>query len=40
LDYGGRIYYTSSMPKHFSSEWLLAKVVPRRVSYKKPNMPG
>jgi hypothetical protein len=35
LDYGGRIYQTPSMPPHFSSEWLLAKVVPKRYEYVK-----
>lgn len=35
LDYGGRIYQTPSMPNHFSSEWLLAKVVPKRYEYLK-----
>ncbi len=35
LDYGGRIYQTPSMPQHFSSEWLLAKVVPKRYEYVK-----
>lgn len=29
LDYAGRVYNTSSMPEHFSSEWLLAKVNPK-----------
>jgi hypothetical protein len=41
LDYGGRIYQTPSMPKHFSSEWLLAKVVPKRYEYAKAKyLPG
>lgn len=35
LDYGGRIYNTDAMPKQFSAEWLLAKVVPKLVRYKK-----
>lgn len=31
LDYGGRIYQTdSAMPDHFSAEWLIAKLVPKR----------
>ena len=31
LDYGGRIYQTdSAMPEHFSAEWLIAKLVPKR----------
>ena len=29
LDYAGRVYNTPSMPKHFSSVWLLAKVLPK-----------
>ena len=41
LDYGGRIYQTKSMPDHFSSAWLLNKVVPRRSRASlKRNMPG
>ena len=41
LDYGGRIYQTPSMPEHFSSEWLLAKVCPKRYQYAKAkNLPG
>lgn len=35
LDYGGRIYQTPSMPERFSSEWLLAKVVPNIYEYPK-----
>ena len=30
LDYAGRVYNTSSMPEHFSAEWLLAKVQPKQ----------
>ena len=30
LEYAGRVYNTSSMPKHFSAQWLLAKVEPKR----------
>jgi len=42
LGYGGRIYHTSSMPEHFSSEWLLGKIVPRAKTLSKKNklMPG
>lgn len=42
LDYGGRIFMTKSMPDHFSSAWLLNKVVPRRArtAINKRNMPG
>jgi MRG len=29
LDYAGRVYETESMPKHFSANWLLSKVLPR-----------
>jgi len=29
LDYAGRVYNTSAMPEHFTSEWLLAKMVPK-----------
>jgi hypothetical protein len=41
LDYGGRIFQTPSMPSHFSPEWLLAKVVPKRYEYAKAKyLPG
>jgi hypothetical protein len=30
LEFGGRVFYTQSQPKYFSSEWLLAKVAPPR----------
>jgi MRG len=30
LEYGGKIYNTTTMPSHFSSEWLYAKVAPRK----------
>jgi hypothetical protein len=30
LQYGGKIYHTATMPSHFSSEWLYAKVGPRK----------
>ena len=31
LDYGGRIYQqTYAVPAHFSAEWLIAKLVPKR----------
>ena len=40
LDYGGRIYQTNTIPGHFSSEWLLAKVVPKKQGRKKINLPG
>ena len=41
LDYGGRIFQTPSMPAHFSPEWLLAKVVPKRYEYAKAKyLPG
>ena len=41
LDYGGRIYQTKSMPEHFSSAWLLNKVVPRRTrTAAKRYLPG
>jgi hypothetical protein len=39
LEYGGRIFGTSAMPKNFNSEWLLAKVAPRK-SRKRSHMPG
>lgn len=29
LEYAGRVYATESMPKHFSSNWLLSKVLPK-----------
>jgi hypothetical protein len=29
LDYAGRVYHTPSMPQHFSSLWLLSKVLPK-----------
>lgn len=41
LDYGGRVFYTSSMPNHFSAEWLMRKVGPKpKRSRKKRLMPG
>ena len=40
LEYGGRICHTPSMPRQFSAEWLLAKVVPRRAPAKRLSMPG
>jgi hypothetical protein len=30
LEYGGKIYNTATMPSHFSSEWLYAKIAPRK----------
>jgi hypothetical protein len=35
LEYGGRVWNTSSMPKNFSAEWLLSKVLSSR--YKEDN---
>lgn len=40
LEYGGRIYNTKVMPKHFSPAWLLAKVAPKQKRAKKLHMPG
>lgn len=42
IEFGGRVYYTSSMPKHFSPEWLLNKIAPRRYTNRKRTrmMPG
>jgi hypothetical protein len=41
VEYGGRVYNTSSRPEHFSAEWLLRKVGPRpKASRKKRLMPG
>ena len=40
IDFGGRIYNTKGMPKHFSPAWLLAKVGPKRAKKKRKNLPG
>jgi MRG len=41
VEYGGRIHNASSMPVHFSAEWLLRKVGPKpKISRKKKLMPG
>ena len=41
LDYGGRIYQTPSMPERFSSEWLLAKICPKKYENTKgKSLPG
>ena len=39
LGFGGRLLGTSSMPSHFSSEWLLSKIVPRKTT-SRPRFPG
>lgn len=36
LEYGGRVYMTKEMPKHFSSAWLVAKIVPKE--YLQPEL--
>jgi hypothetical protein len=38
LDYAGRVYKTSAMPDHFSAEWLLAKLVPKRSNHALRNV--
>jgi len=38
LDYAGRVYNTSAMPEHFSSEWVLAKVLPKRAIHVMRNV--
>jgi hypothetical protein len=41
VEFGGRVFNTSSMPEHFSAEWLLHKVGPQpQASRKKRLMPG
>jgi len=40
VDFGGRIYNTRGMPKHFSPAWLLAKVGPKKLKVKRMNLPG
>jgi len=41
LEYGGRIFYTPDMPQYFTSEWLLAKIVPKKYEYTKATyLPG
>ena len=40
IDFGGRIYNTRGMPKHFSPSWLLGKVGPKQTKKKHKNLPG
>lgn len=36
IDYSGRVYKTESMPKHYSPQWLLAKVCPKDYTLAPP----
>lgn len=38
LDYAGRVYKTNAMPDHFSAEWLVAKLVPKRSNHALRNV--